>query len=119
MAELYGKKTGCSKGYGGSMHMYNWDHHFYGGNGIVGAQIPLGTGVAWSQKYLKTGNVTFAYMGMHPYLFPWISCPPHSYSEEDSFHFSSVSLLLEYVSGPIPKALLLLSFVPMAARDIP
>jgi pyruvate dehydrogenase E1 component alpha subunit len=63
IAELYGKKTGCSKGYGGSMHMYNAETNFYGGNGIVGAQIPLGTGVAWSQKYLKTGNVTFAYMG--------------------------------------------------------
>lgn len=63
LAELYGKKTGCAKGYGGSMHMYNWENHFYGGNGIVGAQIPLGAGLAWSQKYLKTGNVTFAYMG--------------------------------------------------------
>jgi pyruvate dehydrogenase E1 component alpha subunit len=63
LAELYGKRTGCSKGYGGSMHMYSAENNFYGGNGIVGAQIPLGTGVAWSQKYLKTGNVTFAYMG--------------------------------------------------------
>jgi len=63
LAELYGKKTGISKGYGGSMHMYNMTTHFYGGNGIVGAQIPLATGVAYSQKYLGTGAVAAGYMG--------------------------------------------------------
>jgi len=63
LAELYGKKTGVSKGFGGSMHMYSHKTHFYGGNGIVGSQIPLGTGVAYSQKYLKTGRATAAYMG--------------------------------------------------------
>jgi len=46
------------------MHMYNWKNHFYGGNGIVGAQIPVGAGLAFADKYLKTGRVTFAYMGI-------------------------------------------------------
>jgi len=63
LAELFGKKTGCSHGKGGSMHMYNIPKHFYGGNGIVGAQVPLGAGLAWSEKYLKTGGVCLTAMG--------------------------------------------------------
>lgn len=63
MAELTGKATGCSKGKGGSMHMFAVDKHFYGGHGIVGAQISIGTGLAFADKYLETDNVTFAFMG--------------------------------------------------------
>jgi pyruvate dehydrogenase E1 component alpha subunit len=63
MAELYGKATGCSKGKGGSMHMFSKEHHFYGGHGIVGGQIPLGAGVAFAEKYKGTDFVNVAYMG--------------------------------------------------------
>ena len=63
MAELYGKATGCSKGKGGSMHMFSKEHHFYGGHGIVGGQVPLGAGVAFAEKYKKSGFVNVAYMG--------------------------------------------------------
>lgn len=63
MAELYGKATGCSKGKGGSMHMFSKEHNFFGGHGIVGGQIPLGAGLAFADKYLNTGQVTVAYMG--------------------------------------------------------
>jgi pyruvate dehydrogenase E1 component alpha subunit len=63
MAELFGKITGCSRGKGGSMHFFDAARHFYGGHGIVGGQIPLGTGLAYAQKYLGTNRVTLAYMG--------------------------------------------------------
>ena len=63
MAELYGKVTGCSKGKGGSMHMFSKEKKFFGGHGIVGGQIPLGAGVAFAEQYLGTTNVNVCYMG--------------------------------------------------------
>lgn len=63
MAELYGKITGCSKGKGGSMHMFSKEHSFFGGHGIVGGQIPLGAGIAFAEKYNGTKNITLCYMG--------------------------------------------------------
>jgi pyruvate dehydrogenase E1 component alpha subunit len=63
MAELYGKKTGMSKGKGGSMHMFHKETGLMGGHGIVGAQIPMGAGIAFAEKYLGTKNVCFASMG--------------------------------------------------------
>jgi pyruvate dehydrogenase E1 component alpha subunit len=63
LAELLGKATGCSKGKGGSMHMYRVETHFFGGNGIVGAQVPVGAGLALSQKLLKTGKVSVSLYG--------------------------------------------------------
>jgi pyruvate dehydrogenase E1 component alpha subunit len=63
MAELYGKVTGCSKGKGGSMHMFSAEHNFYGGHGIVGGQIPLGAGIAFAEHYKGTDNVCVCYMG--------------------------------------------------------
>ncbi len=63
MAELTGRIGGYSKGKGGSMHMFSREKHFYGGHGIVGAQVPLGTGLAFAQKYKKSDNVTFCYFG--------------------------------------------------------
>jgi len=62
-AELFGKATGCSKGKGGSMHFFDADAHNMGGHGIVGGQIPLGVGLAFSQWYKKNGGVTFTFMG--------------------------------------------------------
>ncbi|MHC0053094.1 pyruvate dehydrogenase (acetyl-transferring) E1 component subunit alpha [Actibacterium sp. D379-3] len=63
MAELTGREGGYSKGKGGSMHMFSKEKHFYGGHGIVGAQVPIGAGLAFADKYLETGGVTFAYFG--------------------------------------------------------
>jgi len=63
MAELYGKETGSSKGKGGSMHFFSKEKHFYGGHGIVGAQIPLGAGLAFADQYLNTGRVTACFFG--------------------------------------------------------
>src|SRR5476649_2446028 len=63
MAELYGKATGCSKGKGGSMHMFSKEKHFYGGHGIVGAQVPLGSGLAFANLYRGNGNICFTYFG--------------------------------------------------------
>jgi len=63
MAELYGRSTGCSKGKGGSMHFFDKEKNFMGGHGIVGAQIPMGTGVAFAEKYNGTQNVVFVSMG--------------------------------------------------------
>lgn len=63
MAELYGKATGCSKGKGGSMHMFDKENHFYGGHGIVGGQIPMGAGIAFANKYSGRDNVNVCYMG--------------------------------------------------------
>jgi len=63
MAELYGKITGCSKGKGGSMHMFSKEKKFFGGHGIVGAQIPLGAGIAFAEQYSGTKNVNVCYMG--------------------------------------------------------
>lgn len=63
MAELYGKADGCSKGKGGSMHMFSKEHNFFGGHGIVGGQIPLGAGIAFAEMYNGTGKVCVCYMG--------------------------------------------------------
>src|SRR5580658_1338931 len=63
MAELFGKATGCSKGKGGSMHLFDVEAGNLGGHGIVGGQLPLGLGTAFAQWYKKTGGVTFCFMG--------------------------------------------------------
>jgi pyruvate dehydrogenase E1 component alpha subunit len=63
MAELTGRAAGYSKGKGGSMHMFSAEKNFFGGHGIVGAQVPLGTGLAFANKYRGNGAVTLAYMG--------------------------------------------------------
>ena len=63
MAELTGRATGASKGKGGSMHMFSVEKDFFGGHGIVGAQVSLGTGLALADQYKKNGKVSFTYMG--------------------------------------------------------
>ncbi|MBI1778846.1 MAG: pyruvate dehydrogenase (acetyl-transferring) E1 component subunit alpha [Proteobacteria bacterium] len=63
MAELTGRIGGYSKGKGGSMHMFSREKHFYGGHGIVGAQVPIGTGVAFAQKYNDQKRVSLTYLG--------------------------------------------------------
>jgi pyruvate dehydrogenase E1 component alpha subunit len=63
MAELTGRGAGISRGKGGSMHMFSTEKKFYGGHGIVGAQVSLGTGLAFSHKYNNDGGVTLAYFG--------------------------------------------------------
>jgi pyruvate dehydrogenase E1 component alpha subunit len=63
MAELFGKATGCSKGKGGSMHFFDASRHMFGGNGIVGAQIPVATGVALKCRYRRDGGVVLCWFG--------------------------------------------------------
>lgn len=63
MAELYGKATGCSKGKGGSMHFFGVKERFFGGHGIVGAQIGTGAGLAFAEKYMGTDNVNLTFFG--------------------------------------------------------
>jgi pyruvate dehydrogenase E1 component alpha subunit len=63
MAELTGREGGYSRGKGGSMHMFSREKHFYGGHGIVAAQVPIGAGLALADKYKGNGRVTFAYFG--------------------------------------------------------
>lgn len=63
MAELYGKATGCAKGKGGSMHFFSKEHFFFGGHGIVGAQIGTGAGLAFAEKYKNTDNVVLCFFG--------------------------------------------------------
>jgi pyruvate dehydrogenase E1 component alpha subunit len=63
MAELTGRAGGYSKGKGGSMHMFSRERNFYGGHGIVGAQVPIGTGIAFAHRYNGTDNVCLTYLG--------------------------------------------------------
>lgn len=63
MAELYGKATGCAKGKGGSMHFFGKKENFFGGHGIVGAQIGTGAGLAFAERYRGTDNVVLCYFG--------------------------------------------------------
>src|ERR1700757_1727991 len=63
MAELTGRRSGYSKGKGGSMHMFSKEKQFFGGHGIVGAQVPLGTGLAFANRYRDNGAVTLTYFG--------------------------------------------------------
>src|SRR5512132_1568988 len=63
MAELTGRRGGYSKGKGGSMHMFSVEKGFYGGHGIVGAQVPLGTGLAFANRYRGNDNIALTYFG--------------------------------------------------------
>jgi pyruvate dehydrogenase E1 component alpha subunit len=63
MAELTGRRGGYSKGKGGSMHMFSREKNFFGGHGIVGAQVSIGTGIAFAQRYREDGGITLTYFG--------------------------------------------------------
>ena len=63
LSEIYGKQNGCTRGKGGSMHMFSKSNSFYGGHGIVGAQVPIGTGVAFALKYQGEKNICRTYIG--------------------------------------------------------
>jgi pyruvate dehydrogenase E1 component alpha subunit len=63
MAELFGKSTGVSRGKGGSMHIFDLEKNFFGGHGIVGAQVPIGTGLAFANKYKKNKALSVTFMG--------------------------------------------------------
>lgn len=63
MAELFGKSTGVNKGKGGSMHFFSAENNYFGGNGIVGAQIPIGTGIAFAEQYRGTDNLCVTMFG--------------------------------------------------------
>src|SRR5437016_9586688 len=63
MAELTGRRAGYSHGKGGSMHLFSREKNFFGGHGIVGAQVPIGTGLAFANKYRENGQVCLAYFG--------------------------------------------------------
>lgn len=63
MAELYGKATGCAKGKGGSMHFFDVENKFFGGHGLVGAQIGTGAGLAFAEQYKGTNNVSLTFFG--------------------------------------------------------
>ncbi|MGH7029712.1 MAG: thiamine pyrophosphate-dependent enzyme, partial [Stellaceae bacterium] len=63
MAELTGRRTGYSRGKGGSMHMFSRDKNFFGGHGIVGAQVPIGTGLAFAHRYRDDGLISVTYLG--------------------------------------------------------
>lgn len=63
LAELMGKRTGCAKGRGGSMHFYDKERNFHGGWGIVGAQVPVAAGMAFASKYNETNGVTLCFLG--------------------------------------------------------
>jgi pyruvate dehydrogenase E1 component alpha subunit len=63
MAELTGRRSGAARGKSGSMHMFSKAKHFYGGHGIVGAQVPLGSGLAFANRYRGNGNICFTYFG--------------------------------------------------------
>ena len=63
LGELMGRECGCSKGKGGSMHMFDIKNRFYGGHGIVGAQVPIGTGLAFAEQYRDSKNISMTYLG--------------------------------------------------------
>ena len=63
MAEMFGRIDGCSKGKGGSMHLFDRTHHMYGGHGIVGDQIPLALGIAFAINYEEADKVCVCYLG--------------------------------------------------------
>src|SRR5208283_1429803 len=63
MAELTGRRTGYSRGKGGSMHMFSREKNFFGGHGIVGAQVPIGTGLGFAHRYRDDGRISVTYLG--------------------------------------------------------